>query len=143
LEGAAEILLNLPHYLLLLLFFKYSLAMKSSPVDQAFDTSTEAGRLLKQIYGNKGPPVNVPLPRKLKASSSSASAQHQWRPVSNKPDAVDPRASTRLFAKEKQVATVRRARAESTMAAIDFVDRRKAGAVIKVQLDDMKVGGQP
>jgi len=106
---------------------------------KAFDTSTEAGRLLKKIYGSKGPPVNVPLPRKSKSSTANEPGQLKWRPVSNKPDAIDPRDSTRLFDKEKKVGTVRRARAESTYAPIDFVDRRKAGSAIKVQVDDMKV----
>ena len=57
-----------------------------------FDTSTEAVRLLRKIYGNKPPLVNIPLPKK---SSKSKIPTEGWRPVSNKLDAVDPRTATR------------------------------------------------
>ena len=96
---------------------------------KAFDTSTEAGRLLRQIYGKNGPPVNCPIPRRSKQSLVPSSTSN-WRPVSNRPDQVDPRAATRSLQDEKKVKTVRRARKETTFARIDFVERRRAGSLI-------------
>jgi len=103
---------------------------------KAFDTSTDAGRLLKQIYGSKGPPVNVPLPRK---SKSSRIPMEGWRPVANKPGQVDPRQATRSVEDERRVAIPHKARAESTFARIDFVERKRGGAVINEELGDLKM----
>mmetsp|Transcript_105425 Transcript_105425/g.304330 ORF Transcript_105425/g.304330 Transcript_105425/m.304330 type:complete len:227 (-) Transcript_105425:200-880(-) len=102
---------------------------------KAFDTSTEAGRLLKKLYGNKPPPVNVPLPRR---SKKTAAPTGEWRPGGGRVDAVDPRKASRSKAAEAKVARgYRKVRAESSYAQIDFVDSRRSGAVIKSELDDM------
>ena len=103
---------------------------------RAFDTSSEAGRLLRQIYGNKNPPVNVPLPRR---SGKSRLPTDGWRPVNNGSGQVDPRKATRNLAAERRVATVRRPRAAPTYSRIDFVERRKTGAVIHAQLEDTRM----
>ena len=68
---------------------------------KAFDTSTEAGRLLKKLYGNKPPPVNVPLPRR---SKKAAAPTGEWRPGGGRVDAVDPRKASRSKAAEAKVA---------------------------------------
>ena len=88
---------------------------------KAFDTSSEAGRLLRQIYGNKNPPVNVPLPRR---SGKSKVPTDAWRPGGGSAAAVDPRRATRDLAKERTVATVRRARPDRSYSRIDFVERK-------------------
>jgi hypothetical protein len=100
---------------------------------KAFDTSSEAGRLLRQIYGNKPPPVNVPLPRKSKTTKVPT---ENWRPVSNKPDQVDPRNATRSLADEKKVKVPHKVKAAPSYSRIDFVERRRNGSVIKEEIDD-------
>ena len=104
---------------------------------KAFDTSSEAGRLLRQIYGSKGPPVNIPLPRKSKTSKVPTDG---WRPVSNKPTAVDPRTATRSFAKERQVDVPQPVRPRGKKySAIDFVERKRTNTVIGHEINDMKM----
>lgn len=101
-----------------------------------FDTSSEAGRLLRQIYGSKGPPVNVPLPRQ---SKTSRVPKDGWRPVSNRVDQVDPRKATRSLKNERSVKAPRPIRQGSSYAAIDFVEKRKTGSVIHSEIEDMKM----
>jgi len=103
---------------------------------KAFDTSSEAGRLLRQIYGGKPPPVNVPLPRR---SKNAGPPKDGWRPVSNRIDQVDPRKSTRSIDKERAVQIPRKARADMSFSRIDFVSRRKRGDAIREELDDAKM----
>jgi hypothetical protein len=103
---------------------------------KAFDTSSEAGRLLRKIYGNKPPPVNVPLPRK---SATSKVPTEGWRPVSNRLDSQDPRNATRSQIKEQSVKAPRPARKPSTYSRIDFVERKKSGADIQDELKDLKM----
>ena len=103
---------------------------------KAFDTSSEAGRLLRQIYGNKNPPVNVPLPRR---SGKSKVPTDAWRPGGGSAAAVDPRRATRDLAKERTVATVRRARPDRSYSRIDFVERKRCGSVIQEELDDARM----
>mmetsp|Transcript_19674 Transcript_19674/g.23398 ORF Transcript_19674/g.23398 Transcript_19674/m.23398 type:complete len:279 (-) Transcript_19674:103-939(-) len=103
---------------------------------KAFDTSTEAGRLLRKIYGNKPPPVNVPLPRK---TSKSTVPTEGWRPVSNRLDAKDPRDATRSHVNEQKVKAPRPVRKPSTYSGIDFVERKKTGSDIHEELKDLKM----
>lgn len=107
---------------------------------KAFDTSSEAGRLLRQIYGAKGPPVNVPLPRKSKSSKLPTEG---WRPVSNKPGQVDPRTATRSINKERQLdvplPNAYQASGGKKFAAIDFVERKRSNLVIGEEIADLKM----
>ena len=54
---------------------------------------SELGSLLAGIYGGTRPKINYPKPKQNKSAPNIKDST--WRAVSNKPDAVDPRKTTR------------------------------------------------
>lgn len=93
---------------------------------RAFDSDTEAGRLLRQLYGGRAKPViNYPKVRTKKRAPAGAFIPGGGKVES---DARKPKASN------KKVAVPKRAPSYEPVAPIHFAPRRKAAAEIEAEL---------
>lgn len=101
----------------------------------AFDTSTEAGRLLKRLYGASAGHPNIEYP-KLNLGRTNANDSKIFIPAGAKVGATDPRAATRRTAVIK---VPRRPRASPEVHAIDRVQHRRNKEAINQAIVDTRM----
>merc|ERR1719421_498686 len=82
---------------------------------------SELGALMTSLYGGKNSRalINYPKPQ----SNKTRKPLEKWRPVSNKPTAVDPRTTTR---RNVSVKVPKHVLSQSNISMIDCIPRRKA-----------------
>jgi len=103
---------------------------------KAFDTSTEAGKLLQQLYGGQMKNPNIEYP-KLQPRADAAKQRPKFIPGGAREGASDPRAATKRAANVNVPKMGRHERARP--AAIEYVEKRRSGAVIDAQVQDAKM----
>jgi len=94
---------------------------------------SELGSLLSSIYGR--PQTNIKYP---KVATRRAEARDIWRPIANKPGAVDPRSASRREV-AVEVPKMRGGRSFSRPALIDCVPKRRNESEIRSELQTIKL----
>jgi len=102
---------------------------------QAFDTSTEAGRMLKKLYGGAAGHPNIAYP-KLTTKPAPTGPKPSFVGGGARVGARDPRDASR---KKVSVAVPHRKRPESQYRPIDFVRRKKTVGAIEEGMADMRM----
>ena len=111
--------------------------MSSSSCDEHWKQfhGTELGSLLAGIYGGTKPKINYPKIKKDKHASNIEDLT--WRPISNKPYAVDPRKTTRRKV-DLDVPKMRGGKSHAPLALIDCIPKRKNEIEIRQEIEDIK-----
>ena len=94
---------------------------------------SELGSLLSSIYGR--PHANIKYP---KLATRQTESKDIWRPISNKPGAVDPRNATRREV-GLEVPKMRGGRTFSRPALIDCIPKRRNETEIRGELETIKM----
>lgn len=98
---------------------------------------SELGSLLAGIYGGTRPKINYPKPKQNKSAPNIKDST--WRAVSNKPDAVDPRKTTRRDTSGRlDVPKVNGGRGRSKLALVDCIPQRRNETSIRNEMDNLK-----
>ena len=103
---------------------------------QAFDTSTEAGRMLKKLYGGAAGHPNIAYP---KLTTKPRKQTPKFIPGGAKLDASDARSNSRRREKASTVEPWRKKYARPSYKPIDFVARKRNTAAIDEILEDMSM----
>ena len=103
---------------------------------QAFDTSTEAGRMLKKLYGGAAGHPNIAYP---KLTTKPRKHQPKFIPGGAKLDASDARSNSHRREKASTVEPWRKKYSRPTYKPIDFVARKRNTAAIDEILEDMSM----
>ena len=109
--------------------------MNQNAALKAFDGNSEAGKLLRNLYGGHMKSPNIEYPKLNVSKAKQNEAKPKWSGL--KPGADDPHAAKRVPA--KRVAVPHKARPERQYHPIDAVARRRSAETINVELDDMRM----
>ena len=103
---------------------------------QAFDTSTEAGRMLKKLYGSSAGHPNIAYP---KLTTKPRKHMPKFIPGGAKLDSSDARSNSHRREKASTVEPWRKKYARPSYKPIDFVARKRNTAQIDEILEDMSM----
>ena len=103
---------------------------------QAFDTSTEAGRMLKKLYGSSAGHPNIAYP---KLTTKPRKQMPKFIPGGAKLDATDARSNSHRREKASTVEPWRKKYERPSYKPIDFVARKRNTAQIDEILEDMSM----
>ena len=111
-------------------------SMAQNKAWQAFDTSTEAGRMLKKLYGGAAGHPNIAYP---KLTTKPRKQMPKFIPGGAKLDATDARSNSHRREKASTVEPWRKKYSRPTYKPIDFVARKRNTAQIDEILEDMSM----